>query len=85
MGNVADRRLREEVLAIAAKVKIKCQLEVIEGGATDAASVYPVRGGIPSIAINVPARYIHSNVSICSIKDIESTTKLVIALGEGLE
>ncbi len=85
MGNVADRRLREQVLSIAAKAKIKCQLEVIEGGATDAASVYPVRGGIPSIAVNVPARYIHSNVSICAVKDIEQTTKLVVALGLGLQ
>ncbi len=83
-GNVADRKLRDEVLKIAQKAKIPYQLEVIEGGATDAASVYGVRGGIPSIAVCVPSRYIHSNVSVCGLEDIEKTTKLIVLLGKAL-
>ncbi len=83
-GNVADARLRKEVLKIAEKAKIKCQIEVIEGGATDAASVYNVRGGIPSIAVCVPSRYIHSNVSVCGLDDIDITVKLVEKLGNEL-
>lgn len=80
-GNVADRKLRDDVLKIARGAKIACQIEVIEGGSTDAASVYNVRGGIPSIAIGVPSRYIHSNVSICGLDDIDATVKLVEKLG----
>ncbi|VVB57638.1 Tetrahedral aminopeptidase [uncultured archaeon] len=77
MGNVADRILREHFMDTARKAKIAVQLEVVEGGATDAASVYSVRGGIPSIAIGIPTRYIHSNVSVCSGKDIAQTVTLM--------
>jgi len=83
-GNVADSQLRNDVLKICQKAKIPYQLEVIEGGATDAASVYGVKGGIPSIAVCVPSRYIHSNVSVCGLDDIDKTTKLIVAIGKGL-
>lgn len=83
IGNVADEKLRAKIMEIAKKAKISLQIEVVEGGATDAASVYNVRGGIPSIAIGVPARYIHSNVSVCSLKDIEKTVELLVHIGNG--
>ncbi|MEM2963534.1 MAG: M42 family metallopeptidase [Candidatus Anstonellales archaeon] len=84
-GNVADRKLLQDVITIAKKAKVPVQLEVIEGGATDAASVYNVRGGIPSIAICVPTRYIHSNVQVCSLKDVDRTIDLLVAVGKNLK
>jgi putative aminopeptidase FrvX len=76
-GNVADRRLVQKVLAIAKKEKVKFQVEVIDGGATDAASVYNMRGGIPSIAVCVPTRYIHSTVGVGHQDDVEAEVKLL--------
>ncbi len=76
-GNMADKALAASVLSLCKKHKIPHQLEVIDGGATDATTVYNVRGGIPSIAISVPARYIHSNVSVCKLSDIEKTQELM--------
>ncbi|OIO21254.1 hypothetical protein AUJ17_02885 [Candidatus Micrarchaeota archaeon CG1_02_47_40] len=81
-GNVADRLLLKEVMETAKKAKVKYQLEVIEGGATDAASVYNVRGGIPSVALCVPTRYIHSNVQVCALSDVEKTLELVVEIGK---
>lgn len=78
IGNVADRTLREHFMETARKARIPLQLEVVEGGATDATTVYNMRGGIPSIAIGVPTRYIHSNVGVCSTKDIEKTLALLV-------
>ncbi len=83
-GNVADARLRELSILVAKKSKTPYQLEVIEGGATDAASVYGERGGIPSIAICVPTRYIHSNVAVCAVDDIEKTANYLVKLVEEL-
>lgn len=83
-GNVADTQLKTSCIAVAKKSKIPYQLEVIEGGATDAASVYGERGGIPSIAICVPTRYIHSNVAVCSLDDIEKTTNYLVKVIEEL-
>lgn len=79
-GNVVDKRLASMVLDTAKKLKIPCQLEVVEGGATDASSVYNLKGGIPSVAICVPSRYIHSNVSVCSLADMKKTIDLVIGI-----
>ncbi len=42
-----------------------------DGGATDAASVYLVRDGIPTGSIGVPARHIHSPIEVVSISDME--------------
>jgi len=76
-GNVADLNLVEKFFKIAQKNRIPYQVEAMEAGATDAASVYRVRSGIPSIAVCVPTRYIHSNVSTVSLKDIDYTVKLL--------
>lgn len=83
-GNVADTILKSSCISVAKKSKIPYQLEVIEGGATDAASVYGERGGIPSIAICVPTRYIHSNVAVCSLDDIEKTAAYLVKVIEEL-
>lgn len=77
-GNVADRRLTVDIEKVAKKNKIPYQIEVMESGATDAASVYRVKSGVPSIAICVPTRYIHSNVAVCSSADIGNTINLVV-------
>ena len=63
-GNVASKRLVQKIVAIAKRAKVDLQLEVVDGGATDASSVYNLRGGIPSIAICIPTRYIHSTVGV---------------------
>lgn len=76
-GNVADRALMTKILDQAKKSNIPIQLEVIEGGATDAASVYNVRGGIPSIGICIPTRYIHSTVAVAHEDDVDLDIKLL--------
>ncbi len=62
---------------IAEKNKIPYQLEVSEGGTTDAAVIHLTREGVPSGVISVPTRYMHSGVEIASINDIRNATKLL--------
>ena len=76
-GNVADKTLAQKIIDIAKKSKVPVQLEVIDGGATDAASVHNVKSGIPSIGICIPTRYIHSTVAVANIDDVESDIKLL--------
>jgi len=78
-GNIADKTLVLDFINVAKKNKIPFQLEAMEGGATDAASVYNLRGGIPSVAVCVPTRYIHSTVSLASEFDITKTIELLRA------
>ena len=83
-GNFADAKLKKASIDVAKKNKMPYQIEVIEGGATDAASVYGERGGIPSIAICVPTRYIHSNVAVCALDDIDKTTNYLVKFVEAI-
>jgi putative aminopeptidase FrvX len=83
-GNVADKRLVEKVLAIAKRSKIEYQLEVFDGGGTDASAVHNMKGGIPSLAICIPTRYIHSTVGVASEDDVTSCVKLLKAVMEEL-
>ncbi|MFH0884451.1 MAG: M42 family peptidase [Candidatus Micrarchaeota archaeon] len=76
-GNVADRKLVQGIFKFAKKAKVPIQIEVFDGGATDASSVHNIRGGIPSIAIGVATRYIHSTVGVAHEEDVESSIKLL--------
>ncbi|MFH1447615.1 MAG: M42 family metallopeptidase [Candidatus Micrarchaeota archaeon] len=77
-GNLSDKGMVNWLINTAKKNKIPYQLEVVEGGATDAAHVHNIKGGIPSIAVCVPTRYIHSGVGVASSKDVENTIKLLV-------
>ena len=48
-------------------------------GSTDAARILLTKQGIPCGNVSIPTRYIHSPVSILSIKDIENSAKLTVA------
>lgn len=84
VGNYTPPALYKKVLKIAEDENIPYQIEVLEHGATDAASVHNVGYGIPSISISIPSRYIHSSVSAFSEKDIDATVKLLKALAREL-
>ncbi len=57
---------------------IKYQLEVSEGGTTDASAIHLTRDGIPTGVVSVPTRYIHTTVSIASMEDVENTINLLV-------
>jgi putative aminopeptidase FrvX len=41
--------------------------------------------GVPSISMGVPARYIHSHVSIIHRRDFDRTVKLLVAVVKRLD
>lgn len=74
---IPNTRLRNLVIDTADKNNIPYQVDVMTGGGTDAGKLHLYKQGVPSIVIGVPSRYIHSNVSMVSKKDIENSGKLV--------
>ncbi len=77
-GLLADRRLTQWLRSAGDKAKIPYQLEVGEGGNTDATIIHLVRDGIPSIPLSVPARYIHSPVEVVDLADVNQTINLLV-------
>ncbi|MDD1730381.1 MAG: M42 family metallopeptidase [Methanospirillum sp.] len=77
-GLLADRRLTTWLRNAGDKAKIPYQLEVGEGGNTDASIINLVRDGIPSIPFSVPARYIHSPVEVVDLADVNYSIDLLV-------
>ena len=69
------RKLLEES---AEKIGIPYQLEILESGGSDPGSIHITAGGIPSGAISIPCRYVHSPGETASLKDIENAARLLI-------
>lgn len=71
-----DRELYKQAFAIAEKNNIPCQTKTVVAGGNDAGAIHKSAGGIKTIAVSLPCRYIHSGSSVCNLKDIESVEKL---------
>jgi len=80
--SVVNSLVKKWVLETASKGKIKIQLDVMSGGATDASIVPTVREGIPAGAITVPTRYVHTPVEVADMNDINNCVKLCVKLVE---
>lgn len=79
---VVHPRVKKWVTETAKRGKIKIQLEVMSGGATDASIVPTVREGIPAGAITIPVRYIHAPVEVADMRDVKNCVKLYVKLVE---
>ena len=55
------------------------------GGGTDAGRFHLSGIGMPAIALTVPVRYLHTNVSIIHKDDYEAAVQLVVALTKRLD
>jgi endoglucanase len=77
---IMNPRLTELALETAEKEKIPHQLAVRRGGGTDAGEVHLSGGGVPSVVLGVPARYIHSHNSIIDLADYRAMVDLSVAL-----
>ncbi|HJJ45902.1 MAG TPA: M42 family peptidase, partial [Methanocorpusculum sp.] len=78
-GHMADPRILAWLKKVAKKNNIKLQVEVGDGGNTDASAIQYERGGIPSIPLSVPARYIHSPVEVIDLQDLQGAISLLAA------
>jgi putative aminopeptidase FrvX len=83
--SIPNRRLRDLVIDTAKAAKIPLQFEAVERGGTDAGRIHLSGEGVPSISMGVPARYIHSHVSMISRRDFEATVKLLVTLVKRLD
>ncbi|MEI7433832.1 MAG: M42 family metallopeptidase [Methanomicrobiales archaeon] len=77
-GLIASRALVTWLSETADKNNIPVQLEVGNGGTTDATAIHLTKGGIPSTTISIPTRYIHSPVEVLDLEDIEEGVRLIV-------
>jgi len=74
---IVNPKLGEFVIETARRHQISYQVAVRQSGGTDGGSIHQVGAGVPSIVLGVPARYVHSHVSIINIDDYFATLGLI--------
>jgi endoglucanase len=74
---IADRRLVGLLTSTAMEVGIPYQIQRPSIGGTDAGAIHRTREGVPSVAVAVPSRYIHSPVALLSLDDFGNTVRLM--------
>lgn len=84
-SSIPNRHLRDLVIETAGKLRIPLQFEAVERGGTDAGRIHLSGEGVPSLSMGVPARYIHSHVSIIDRRDYEQCVKLLVAVVQRLD
>ena len=77
-GVITHPKVRDVLMKTAKKKRIPIQIDVLEGGMTDAAIIYLTREGIPSGVISVATRYIHGSAAVFSMADVNNAIKLTV-------
>jgi len=76
-GLIVSQTVLKWLKETAEKHGIPYQLEVAEGGTTDASAINLTKSGIPAGVVSIPARYIHSPVEVVDMGDVENAVKLI--------
>lgn len=79
-GMIADPRLVRVMVQCAEKAGLPYQLEVLEGGTTDARAMQISRAGMPAGCVSIPCRYVHSPSEMVDLRDVENAVHLLAAL-----
>jgi endoglucanase len=77
--------LRDLLIDVAAEAHIPLQFDKMAGGGTDAGRMHIFGGGVPSIVVGVPVRYIHTNTAIMSRRDFDQAAELLVKLIQRLD
>lgn len=75
-----DKTLFDKTLMVAKEKNIPAQVKCYVSGGNNAGAIHLSKGGVKTITLSVPCRYIHSPSSVASVDDV----KAVRDLGEAM-
>ncbi len=73
-------KVKDLMIDIAEDNSIPYQLEILEFGGTDAGAIHLSQSGVPSGALSIPCRYVHSPSEMIDINDMEYGVQLLLNL-----
>jgi putative aminopeptidase FrvX len=76
---ISDAWLVDAMAAIAEEEGIAHQFEVLPLGGTDAGAMQKSRGGVPSVTLSTPSRYVHTVTEMVAKRDLEAEVALLVA------
>lgn len=80
-----DRELYSLAFDTAKKLDIKCQTKTVVAGGNDSGSIHKAAGGVRTVAISVPCRYLHSPCCVIKETDLYETARLTEAIIKAIE
>lgn len=79
-ASIANRRLFQLAMSLGEEKGISCQVKRSVSGGNESGAIQRARGGVPTIVLSVPCRYIHSPSSVMKLSDMEAQLALAKAL-----
>lgn len=79
-GLIPSRNLVNKIIEIANEGNINLQRNIFFGGLTDASFAQLEMNGIPMVDLGFPARYSHSPVEECDLRDLERLKDLLLMI-----
>lgn len=79
---IYPKELFDKAFELAEKKGIKAQVKAAVAGGNNAGAIHKTAGGVKTIAVSVPCRYLHSPSCVLKKEDIEESAKLIRALAE---
>lgn len=81
---IYDKGLIKRAEILSQENNIKLQFKRAVAGGNDAGAIHESRGGVRTLAISLPCRYLHSRISLISKSDIEDVYKLADLLSRDI-
>jgi len=76
-SSISTRWLLDEFIALAERHAVPHQLELLPLGGTDAGAMQRSRGGVPSLTLSIPSRYVHTVTEMVAKRDVEASLALL--------
>ena len=77
-----SRELYDKAFEIAERDGITCQPKTLVAGGNDAGAIHKSRGGVKTLTVSVPCRYLHSPSCVINYSDVGESLRLIKALAE---
>lgn len=81
-STIYDRELFNIAFEECEKMGLPCQTKTRIAGGNDSGAIHTSRGGVRTIAISAPCRYLHSPSCVADMNDIENCLRLTRAMIE---
>lgn len=78
--HIVPPALKALMVKRAQDAKIPYQIEVLEAGSTDASAIQLTAAGIPSGAISIPCRYVHTTSETVDVNDLQACVDLLVEI-----
>ncbi|MCL2045526.1 MAG: M20/M25/M40 family metallo-hydrolase [Oscillospiraceae bacterium] len=87
LGPNMNKDFTDSIIKLAVENEIKHQIEVSAGGSsgTNARAIQVSREGVATSLLSIPLKYMHTQVEVASINDIEAAAKLMCETAKSLK